>query len=312
MRRVIGATFTLLRQFSYVPGLARARRSCMYAPGSNAKMLAKLETLSADTVILDLEDAVSFSAKAQARINVVTSLNSRKNKRQEVLVRINPVGSGLEEDDIKALALSPNLPDGIVLPKCDHPAHIQWLSARLDDISSSRASTDHICILALIESAASLVRLPQICQSSPRLQGLIFGADDYAANVGATRTKSNREVAFARNSVLVHAAMHNLHAIDLVNIDLKDHAGLKAECVEAFELGYSGKQIIHPSQLEVANACFAPDAARVEWAHRVVETSEKSYQAGTGAYVLDDKMIDEPTVKQARKLLSRAALCTGL
>lgn len=109
--------------------------------------------------------------------------------------------------------------------------------------------------------------------------------------------------------MLTYMAAYNLQAIDIVKIDLADQEALEAECTEGFELGYSGKQIIHPSQLEIANKCFSPNPVQVTWSKRVVEAADAHYETGTGAFSLDDKMIDEPTVKQARKLLERAQVC---
>lgn len=247
-----------------------------------------------------------MNQKVEARKNIVEALTSLKCGNTERLVRINQVGSGLETADIEAVLSGPVLPDGIVLPKVESPEHLQWLDAYIE----KKLGTDSpLCIIALIESATAMLRLGDITRSSKRLVALIFGADDYAADVGAVRTPSNEEVSFARNLVLLHAKAAKLQAIDLVNIEFKNPERLERECLEAFRMGYTGKQIIHPAQIGTVHRCFAPDRASVEWAQSLIAAWHQNQAAGAGAFTFQNKMIDRPTVLQAEQLVARARAC---
>ncbi|HQY26983.1 MAG TPA: aldolase/citrate lyase family protein, partial [Thermoflexales bacterium] len=146
----------------------------------------------------------------------------------------------------------------------------------------------------------------EIAQASPRLTALMFGAEDYAASVGAIRTERGEEVLFARSAVVAAAAAYGLDAIDIVRFDLADPAGLEAECRFGRQLGYAGKMAIHPGQLEIINRAFGPSPAEIARAARIVSAAEQNQAAGIGAFALDGRMIDAPVVKAAENALARA------
>jgi len=295
-------------------GIYRPRRALLYMPGSSEKMLGKASTLPADTICMDLEDAVASNQKPQARHNITATLEAWQqsqpdpSKRSERLVRINPVGSGFEQGDIDAILSGPVLPDGIVLPKVNHPDHVKWLHEELGAKAKGRES-QKIIIIALIESAKALLALERIAESSDRLDGFIFGGDDFAADIGATRTSENKELLYARQHMLVVGKAYGLQCIDIVNIQFQNSELFRRECEEGFQLGFTGKQIIHPKQIEIAHECFAPSAERVQWAQRIVDESKKFEGQGMGAFSLDGHMIDMPTIKQAQNVLMRYKAC---
>lgn len=297
-----------VRWFSSVSPSLRPRRVLMYVPGSSTKMLSKVNNLTADCVCLDLEDAVAASEKENARANIKNYLNGDKRGESEVLVRINSVGSGLEErdlDTILSISSSPSssLPDGLVLPKVSSAADLMWLLEGMHKRIGDRMN--RMSLIGLVESARGLLNLKEICEAAPNLlQGLIFGADDYAADVGAVRTQSSEEVWYARNQVLLYCAAYSLQAIDMVCIELHNPERLLRESVQGFTMGYSGKQIIHPNQIDIVTKSFTPAHKNLLWALKVTEAAVQNQ--GRGAFVVDGSMIDLPTVKQAQRLLARA------
>lgn len=290
--------------------VTRPRRAMLYAPGSSDKMLTKAAGLPADTVCLDMEDGVAANKKEEARAGVVGALDSLDFGRSERLVRINAVGSGLEEDDLAAVLDAPTLPDGILLPKADHPDHVRWLADRIAASGAEKRLGRPLDVLLLVESAQAVLGLHGIATADSRVDGVVFGGDDYAATVGASRSADNHEIAFARSMVLLQAKAANLSSvIDVVQINFKQPDMLEKESLEGFRLGYTGKQIIHPNQIDIVHRCFSPAAADVAWARRLLDAFEHHAKAGKGAFSFENKMIDSPTVKIAQNLVHRAEAC---
>lgn len=187
------------------------------------------------------------------------------------------------------------------------------LPSRHFSTSSSLSSGSPLRLLALIESAKSLSNLSEICKASPYLSGLIFAAEDFALDMSLTRTPSLSEFLFARSAIATAARAHDLPStIDLVCTAYKGEEGLKTleeECVGGKTLGFNGKQLIHPTQVEIAQRTFQPSEQEVEWAVRVVIADEKADKQGRGAWTLDGKMIDVPVVGKAKALVKKAELC---
>ncbi len=283
----------------------RARRALLYMPGDDERKIRKATTLDVDCVCLDMEDGVALSRKAEARATIPATLRELSFGRAERLVRINPVGSGLEADDIRAgLTVRP---DGIVIPKVEDADAIRWASDRIT--SAERANgwpAGGIILIVMVETAAGIVNLREIASADPRLQALIFGAEDLAGDIGAIRTPAAWEVFYARSAVVTHAAAFGLQAIDMVYIDYHDTEGLVAEAMQASQMGYAGKQVIHPNQIDPVQAAFTPDDAAVSHALRVMNAMREHQLAGRGAFSLDGKMIDMPLVKAAARVLARA------
>ena len=161
-------------------------------------------------------------------------------------------------------------------------------------------------MIVLVETALGIVNLKEIASSDPRLQALIFGAEDLAGDIGAVRTREGWEVFYARSAVVTHAAAFGLQAIDMVYIDYKDAEGLVRESAEAARMGYAGKQVIHPNQVAPVQGAFTPDDAAIAHAQRVMNAMREHQEAGKGAFALDGKMIDMPLVKAAERVLDRA------
>lgn len=283
----------------------RARRALLYMPGDELHKIRKGASLDVDCVCLDMEDGVALNRKAEARATIPAALHELDFGHTERLVRINPLGSGLETEDLVA-ALS-GRPDGIVLPKVEDAEPLRWAGAQIAAVEQANSwPAGGIALIVLVETARAIVNLAQIAGADPRLQALIFGAEDLAGDIGAIRTREAWEVFYARSAVVTHAAAFGLQAIDMVYIDFKDTEGLAQEAVEGARLGYSGKQIIHPSQVEPVQAAFTPSDAAIAYAQRVIEAARQHQAQGLGAFALDGKMIDAPVVKGAERVLARA------
>lgn len=282
----------------------RSRRAILYMPGDNWKMITKSITLGVDSICMDMEDGAAVNKKQEARETIAKALQELDFGSSEKLARINSVGSGWEKDDIEAVL--PYHPDGIVIPKVESYEQIEWASKIIESAELKNGwKLNSIRILIGIETAKGILNLKEIA-SHPRLDAMIFGGEDFAASIGAKRTKDAIELLYARQAVIVACAANDLQAIDIVTIDYKDEENLKRESEFGARLGFSGKQIIHPNQVSAVQEAFTPSDEEIAYAKRIIETFEASQKEGKGAYSLDGKMIDMPLLKNAQKVLARA------
>ena len=281
-----------------------SRRALLYMPGDNWKMITKSITLGVDSICMDMEDGTAINKKAEARATIAKALQELDFGTSEKLARINSVGSGWEKDDIEAVL--PHHPDGIVIPKVESFEQVEWASKIIEDAELKNGwKVNSIRILIGVETAKGILNLKEIA-AHPRLDAVIFGGEDFAASIGAVRTKDAVELLYARQAVIVACAAYDLQPLDIVTIDYKDLESLKVEAEFGARLGFSGKQIIHPNQVQVVQEAFTPSAEAIAYARRIVETFEASQKEGKGAYSLDGKMIDMPLLKNAQKVLARA------
>ncbi len=283
----------------------RARRALLYMPGHDMRKIHKAIALGADCACMDMEDGVAPDRKLDARAGIVEALRALDFGRTERLVRINPVGSGLEADELAAVL--PHRPDGIVIPKVSSPDQVRWMSEQI--AAAERANSwpeGSICLLVIIETARAILNLQQIAGADPRVEALVFGADDLAIDIGATRTREGWEVFYARSALVLAAAAFGLQAIDIVRVDFSDVDGLRQESLQGAQMGYAGKQIIHPNQIVPVQEAFTPSDEIIAHARRVVEAYAAHRAAGAGAFALDGKMVDAPIVKMAEQVLARA------
>ena len=287
-----------------------ARRALLYVPGDDRHKIEKALTLGVDCICLDMEDGVAPTRKLAARKTIMAALQELEFGSSEKLVRINPAGSGLEDEELAAIL--PARPDGIALPKVESAGQVDRVNERIESIElASDWPLGSIRMVVDVETALGILNLKEIA-SHPRLDAIIFGAEDFAVSIGATRTPHAWEVFLARSAVEIAAAANGLQAIDMVSIDFKDVENLQREALFGAQLGYSGKQIIHPNQVEPVQQAFTPDQAAIDHARRIVDEFEASLADGRGAFALDGaKMIDMPLVKAAQAVLLRAAAAAG-
>lgn len=282
----------------------QSRRALLYMPGDNWKMITKSVTLGVDSICMDMEDGTAINKKAEARTTIARALQELDFGASEKLARINSVGSGWEKDDIEAVL--PYRPDGIVIPKVELYEQVEWADRIIEDAELRYGwRINSIRLLIGVETAKGILNLKELA-AHPRLDAVIFGGEDFAASIGAVRTKEAVELLYARQAVIVACSAFDIQPIDIVAIDYKDLAALKTEAEFGARLGFVGKQVIHPNQIPVVQEAFTPSEVAIANAQRIVETFNASQKEGRGAYALDGKMIDMPLVRNAQKVLSRA------
>ena len=203
--------------------------------------------------------------------------------------------------DLDALKPVLNKVDSILIPKVEKAEDCDYVTSFLD--SNGNKSTR---IIACVESARGLLSLPSICSDSKRLDAIVFGSEDYAADVGMTRSANLEELAYARSAVVTACAAYGIQAIDLVCIDYKNNEQLIKECVSGYNFGFDGKQAIHPAQIPFIYEHFRPPQKTLDFAKRIVDEYRHHLDKGIGAFVIDDKMIDMPMIKWAEKILRKA------
>jgi citrate lyase subunit beta-like protein len=282
-----------------------SRRALLYMPGDDRRKIEKATTLGVDCVCMDMEDGVAITHKAEARAVIAQAMKDLDFGKSERCIRINSVGSGFEKYDLAA-AVATN-PDAVVVPKIETAQQLRSISEYIEMYElASKMEIGTIRMLIGVETARGILNLKEISEADRRLEAIIFGAEDYAASVGATRTKESTEVLYARSAVVTACAANELQAIDMVYIDFRDTEGLRAEADQGAQLGFSGKQIIHPNQVAPVQEAFTPSGEAIEYAQRVVATFAASQKEGRGAFALDGRMIDMPLLKNAQKVLERA------
>lgn len=284
-----------------------ARRSLLFMPGDSLRKIRKATTLPVDSIIMDLEDGVALSQKEAAREVVAQALTELDFGGRERMVRINPVDTSFSRRDLEATIDAG--PDGYVIPKVESAEDLHSVSHYLDEVERDRGWPRGLLrILAIIETARGVMHLPEIAAATTRLDALMFGAEDLAGDMGATRTRAGWEVFYARSAVVTAAAAYQLQAIDTVFIDLTDLDGLADECQLARLMGYAGKMAIHPRQVAVINTNFTPNADEISQAQRLIVAHDEHQARGAGVFELDGKMIDMPMVRAARRVLARGGV----
>lgn len=270
-----------------------ARRSFLFAPGDDPELMRKAADGDADVVVFDLEDAVAPADKDRARAAVRDVLED-VSTTSRVCVRVNPIEAGAVDDLDEVLKAG--RPESLMLPKTRSAADVATLDALADEHGVT------LPVLALIETAAGVLASTDIAEAD-RTDALLFGAEDLAADIGATRTTDGTEVLYARQRTVLAASAAGIDAIDTVYTAYRDLDGLREETAFAARLGFDGKMAIHPDQVPVINEAFTPDADRIEWAERVVAADAET---DAGVFQVDGQMIDAPLVTQAERILERA------
>lgn len=282
-----------------------ARRSLLFMPGDSMKKIQKAAGWEVDTVILDLEDGVAQTRKVEARTTVAQALQSLGFGGRERLVRLNHVSTGLPAVEIEATAVW--RPDGYIAPKAEDDADLRAVDRLLETAERQLGlDTGAFRLFAMIETARGVMNLKEIARATPRLEGLIFGAEDLAGDIGAVRTPAAWEVFYARSAVVTAAAAYRLQAFDMVFTDFHDASGLETESRFARQLGFTGKTCIHPNQTPIVNRVFSPSSEEIDRAQRLVRAFEEQQAAGAGAFTFEGRMVDMPMLVAARKVLVRA------
>jgi len=284
----------------------RSRRALLYMPAHEMRKIEKAAGLGVDCVCMDLEDSVPAGEKEAARRTAAEALRTLDFGTSERLVRINPVGSPYALDDLQAVL--PARPDGIVVPKLNSAENLQWVSSMAAEYEAKHGwRLGGIRLIVIIESARAILNLPAICAADSRLEALIFGAEDLAADIGATRTAAGTEILYARSAVVLHAAAFNLQALDMVHVNFRDPEATYREALAGAEMGFTGKQVIHPAQVEPVQRAFTPDDETIRKAQALLADYEQHTGQGRGAFATKSgDMVDAPVIKMAENVLARA------
>ncbi|MDN5319451.1 MAG: citrate lyase subunit beta / citryl-CoA lyase [Thermovirga sp.] len=286
---------------------ARIYRSALYIPGNNPGMIQHCPYFGADSVILDLEDAVATTEKDAARKLVSLFLEALDFSDTGVVVRVNGAHTPYFEKDLWAVV--PKAPDALRIPKCESPQDIKAADDMITEIEiQCGIPKGKVKIHAMIESALGVERAYEIAQASPRVEALTLGGQDLLADYGVQKTKEGHELFYPRTRVVSAAKAAGLLAFDTVWTDISDLEGLKKESKMICELGFTGKAAIHPSQVPIIHDAFKPDCKEVQKARRIVESSKRALSLGIGVFSVDGRMVDAPVIKRAEHLLKLAEL----
>lgn len=289
-----------------------AVRSWLFVPGDSERKLAKAASAGADAIIVDLEDAVALAAKPAARALAADWLQAHRasaadGRASERWVRINPLDTALWRDDL--VAAMRGAPDGIMLPKASGPEDVRRLGTEIDALEQShgiRSGATRILPLVSETPAAALGIAAYAAEPGPRLAGLTWGAEDLSAALGASRKYDaagewSDTFRLVRAQVLLTAHAAGLAAVDTLHADFRDSAGLERKARSARADGFAGMLAIHPDQVAVINAAFAPSADELAWARAVVAAF--AADPGAGTLSLDGRMLDQPHLRLAQRLL---------
>ncbi|XP_076857258.1 citramalyl-CoA lyase, mitochondrial [Brachyhypopomus gauderio] len=261
----------------------------------------------------------STRPEAQARETVARMLAELDLGRTEKCVRVNSPSSGLADADLEAVLRAEVLPTALMLPKVEDGVELQWFVDRFQWHLKDRKLKEPIRLVTFVETAVGLLNFKAVCEEARRLgpavglhhDGVVFGSDDFCASIGATRTRDARELLYARQKVVVTTKAFGLQAIDLVYIDYQDGEGLRQQAREGALMGFTGKQVIHPSQVQAVQEEFSPSPERVKWATELIAAFEEHQRLGKGAFAFHGSMIDMPSLKQAQNLVALETAIRG-
>lgn len=279
------------------------RRSMLFIPGNNPGMLQNGGVFGADSVILDLEDAVAPMEKDAARFLIAHALQTVDYGTSEKVVRINPLDTFAAED-IKAIV--PCCPDAILVPKVESAADIHQVVSMITAVE--KPGQTPVKIIALLETPCGIAEAYSIAKADKRVVALALGAEDYTAGLGAMRTKEGTEIFTARTLVINAAAAAGIQSIDTPYTDANDEEGLLADTKLAKSLGFKGKLSINPRQIDTIHNVFNPSMSDIDWAEQVIHAIRKAEAEGSGVASLNGKMVDLPIVNRAERILHLARL----
>ncbi|OSM24346.1 citrate (pro-3S)-lyase subunit beta [Enterococcus faecalis] len=284
--------------------MERLRRTMMFVPGANAAMLRDAPLYGADSIMFDLEDAVSLKEKDSARVLVHSALKTFDYGNIEIVVRINALDAGGAED-IEAMVLAGV--DVIRLPKTETAQDIIDVEAVITEVEQQNdIPVGTTKMMAAIESAEGVLNAPAIAKSSTRLIGIALGAEDYVTNMKTRRHPDGQELFFARSMILHAARAAGIAAIDTVYSDVDNTEGFEAEVRLIKQLGFDGKSVINPRQIPLVNTIYAPTEKEIRNAKEVIWGIREAEAKGSGVISVNGKMVDKPIVERAERVIALA------
>jgi len=279
-------------------------RTFLFVPGHIDKMLAKGTSSDADCVALCLEDAVPEEEKENARKKIREVLGKGLYKKKTVFVRINPIETGLTLKDLEGVACKEL--NGFVYPMAYTPDDIKKFDAQLSLTEDQLGLVKgHFSIIVLIETPLAVLNAYDIAKASDRVVGLLFGCEDYMAEMESRYSEKEKSLFVPRSLIAMAARAAGIEAIDTPYVRVHDLEGLERFATLGRDLGMSGMLVMTPRQLDTAKKCYTPSQEEIAYATEVVESAEQARREGRGIIVVNDKFISPPTLKQATKLLDR-------
>ena len=276
----------------------RPRRSVLYMPGSNARALTKGQSLPADGLILDLEDAVAPESKAHARAQVVAAVQGGGYGRRELLVRVNGLATPWGFEDLVAAATSGA--HGVLLPKVEGPDQVLQAEAVLRDAGAS----EDLALWCMMEAPRGVLNAHRTADASRRLAGFVMGTSDLTKDLQARHTRDRAPMMTAFGLCLLAARAAGLAILDGVHLDLGDADGFTDACRQGRDLGFDGKTLIHPKQIATANTVFAPTDDEVAWSRRIIKAHAEAMAQGEGIVLVDGRLIENLHVDAARHVVA--------
>ena len=281
------------------------KRTSLYASGASPVNLLQARFYNEDCLVYDLEDSVPLAEKDAARHLVYNLIKYQRPAGKYVIVRVNGIYSDYIDEDLEAAVRC--RPDAIRIPKVEYAKEVKRIDERISEIEEA-AGIEHgsIELWCNIESYLGVLNAQEIAAASERVVALALGAEDFTASMRSTRTKAGAEIFYARNAVLMACRFAGVEAVDAVFSDINDIEGLKTDVALTKNLGFDGKTVVHPRQIDVVNAAFTPSAKEIRYAKRVLEAVEEGKREHKGAVTLDGGMIDKPMELRARTTLAQA------
>ena len=281
----------------------------MFVPGNNPGMMADAHIYGPDSIMLDLEDSVTLAEKDAARLLVYHALQSVDYGNTEMVVRINPLNTPFGRKDIEALVRAGV--HVIRMPKTETADEVREVEAEILRVEQRLGCVGRTQIMAAIESALGVVNAYDIATASTRMMGIALGAEDYCANLKTQRTPSGNELQLARQTIVVAARAAGIDALDTVYSNLNDMDTFRAEVEYIKSLGFDGKSIINPRQIEVVNEVFAPKEKDIAKARTILAAIKEAEARGSGVVSVNGKMVDKPVVIRAQRTID-LAIASGI
>ena len=281
----------------------------MFVPGNNPGMMADAHIYGPDSIMLDLEDSVTMAEKDTARLLVHNALKSIDYGDTEMVVRINPLNTPYGKKDIEAVVKA--CVDVIRMPKTETAEEVIEVEREIERVEKEIGCLGRTKIMAAIESTLGIVNAYAIATASPRMMGIALGAEDYSANLKTQRTPGGDELRLARETIVVAARAAGIDALDTVYSNLNDMETFRKEVEFIKTLGFDGKSIINPRQIEVVNDVFAPKEKEIEKSRTILAAIKEAERKGSGVIAVNGKMVDRPVVLRAQRTID-LAIASGI
>lgn len=281
------------------------KRTSLYVNGTSPINMIQAGFYEEDCLVYDMEDSVPLTEKDAARILIYNAVRYQRPSGKYIVIRVNGIYSEFIGEDLEAAVRA--RPDAIRIPKVEYAREVREISEKIAAIEKQAGiEVGTTRIWCNIESFTGVINAREIALSDERVEAMALGAEDFTAGMGAVRTKTGMEIFYARNAVLLACREAGIDALDAVFSDINDMEGLEEDAAFSRNMGFDGKTVIHPRQVDTVNACFAPGEKEIRQAIRVLEALEEGRRLGKGAVTLDGSMLDKPMELRARAVLLKA------